>query len=835
MAELDRRRLAAMLAADADFQVWPSLAAAFGGDLHQLAHAFLIERVERILLDDPFREIRRQNLVHVVAREAPGGLGQVVGAEGEELRFFGDLVRNQRGPRQLDHGANQVLDLAPLLGENFLGHTVYDLRLVLHFFQRGRKRDHDFGEHLPASFGDRHRRLEDGARLHLGDLRIGDAEPAAAMAEHGIELVQLLDAREQRWQDFFQVADALDAVVVVLLDQAFLCLGVEIGQRGNVDHELLAPRQEFVQRRIERADGDGQAVHGAEDADEVVALHGQQFLQGGAAVLLVVGENHGPHVWNLLRPEEHVLGAAEPDALGAERPRLDSVARNVGVGANFHGAMRIGPGHEFLELGIVRRRLERVQLALDYAAGGAVERNPVAGFEGLALDAHDAVLFVDVDVAGARHATLAHAARDHGGVAGHPAARSQNPFGHFHAVNVFRRGFCTDENDRRLLSVARTLDGFIRREHDLADCRARGGRQTFRQHFHFPSFFIETRYQEVIQLVRLDPEDGFVLADQAFFDHIESHANRGQSGALSVARLQHVELAVLDGELEVLHVAIVLLQSRGDVAQLVVNIGHDLLKFDDRYRRANSRDHVLALRVHQELAVKLLGAERGIAREANAGAAGVTEIPEHHRLHVDRCAEIVGDVVDAAIVLGAVVLPGAEDGVTGHDQLLVRILGEVALGVLFDHLLVLSDHLLQRLGVEFGVELHFALLFLAVENFVEGVLLDIEDDIAKHLNQAAIGVVGKARIVSAPAQGLDALIVEAKVEDRVHHARHGELGAGSNAHQQGILALAELLALQLFESRQRLFHLAIDFRRDIAFAHVLPTGLGLNGEAGRHG
>jgi hypothetical protein len=38
------------------------------------------------------------------------------------------------------------------------------------------------------------RRLEDGAGLHLGDLGVGDAQAAAAVAEHGVELVQFLDA-----------------------------------------------------------------------------------------------------------------------------------------------------------------------------------------------------------------------------------------------------------------------------------------------------------------------------------------------------------------------------------------------------------------------------------------------------------------------------------------------------------------------------------------------------------------------------------------------------------------------------------------------------------------
>src|SRR5207244_9984545 len=40
VAELDRRRLSAVLTADPNFQVRASLAAAFGGDLHQLSDTF---------------------------------------------------------------------------------------------------------------------------------------------------------------------------------------------------------------------------------------------------------------------------------------------------------------------------------------------------------------------------------------------------------------------------------------------------------------------------------------------------------------------------------------------------------------------------------------------------------------------------------------------------------------------------------------------------------------------------------------------------------------------------------------------------------------------------
>ena len=71
--------------------------------------------------------------------------------------------------------------------------------------------------------------------------------------------------------------------------------------------------------------------------------------------------------------------------------------------------------------------------------------------------------FVDLDVARARHAALAHAAGHDRRVTGHAAARSQNARRHFHAVNIFRRGFRADENHRRFLARDRPFRRLRRR------------------------------------------------------------------------------------------------------------------------------------------------------------------------------------------------------------------------------------------------------------------------------------------------------------------------------------------------------------------------------------
>ena len=189
---------------------------------------------------------------------------------------------------------------------------------------------------------------------------------------------------------------------------------------------------------------------------------------------------------------------------------------------------------------------------------------------------------------------------------------------------------------------------------------------------------------------------------------------------------------------------------------------HHFFEFENWNRRANTGDNILALRIHQKLAVKFFVANRRITREAHAGAAGVSQIAKNHRLHIHRGSEHFIDVVDAAIVLGAVILPGAKHSIASHHQLFVRILREVALGVLLDNFFVFFDHFLQRFGVEVGVELGFFLFLLGVENFVEFRLRNFQHDAAKHLNQPAVGIVRKTRIVVALRQRLHALVVNPK-------------------------------------------------------------------------
>ena len=103
-----------MLAADADLEIGLHLASAFGADGDELADAVLVDGDERVDLEDGVLGVVCEDRRGIVARQAEAGLREIVGAEGEELRAgvaCGDLVGPQRGARQLDHGADLVVEL----------------------------------------------------------------------------------------------------------------------------------------------------------------------------------------------------------------------------------------------------------------------------------------------------------------------------------------------------------------------------------------------------------------------------------------------------------------------------------------------------------------------------------------------------------------------------------------------------------------------------------------------------------------------------------------------------------------------------------------------------
>ena len=220
-------------------------------------------------------------------------------------------------------------------------------------------------------------------------------------------------------------------------------------------------------------------------------------------------------------------------------------------------------------------------------------------------------------------------------------------------------------------------------------------------------------------------------------------------------------------------------------------------------RRADAGDDVLALRVDEILAVEFGHAGRGIAREGDAGRAIIAHIAEDHRLDVDCGAPIRRDLMKPAIGDRALVHPRAEDRADRAPELLLRVLRERLAERALDQRLVIGDDVMPILGLQLRVEIDAAVELLRLDHILEMVMLDAEHDLAVHLDEAAIAVIGKALVAARLGEALDRLIVEAEIEHRIHHARHRGARARAHRDEQRIGGIAELPSDRLLDLGQR--------------------------------
>ena len=315
---------------------------------------------------------------------------------------------------------------------------------------------------------------------------------------------------------------------------------------------------------------------------------------------------------------------------------------------------------------------------------------------------------------------------------------------------------------------------------------------------------------------------------ELLLDHVVGDLHVGQRRPLAVARLKHVKLLLLHRELEVLDVAKLLLQLLADLLELLVGVGklRVVRHLDDRLRRPDAGHDVFPLGVDEVFAVEDILAGGRVAGEGHAGSAVIPHVAKHHALDVDGGAPLVGDLVLATVDDRALVHPAAEDGSDGSDELLEGILREGLPGALLDELLEAADEILEVILGECGVFLDVGLVLDLLHHFFERVMLVLvallhpHHDVAVHLDEAAVGIEGEAAIAGGLLQALDGLVVEAEIQDRVHHPRHAVAGTGADAHQQRVGRVAELLPGLLLEQ----LHVVGDLLLE-PLGELLPRGV----------
>ena len=156
-------------------------------------------------------------------------------------------------------------------------------------------------------------------------------------------------------------------------------------------------------------------------------------------------------------------------------------------------------------------------------------------------------------------------------------------------------------------------------------------------------------------------------------------------------------------------------------------------------------------------------------------------------------------------------------------------------GLAVDRLVAIHE-VAQVVGGEVEVALGAALLLHLRDGRLEALAVDAHHHVAKHVDQAAIGVVGKAGVAGLAGEPFHHLAVKAEVEDRVHHAGHRLRGAGADRHEQRVFGVAERAVHRLLHVLQSAADLLVEARRPrLVVLHKVLARLGRDGEAGRHG
>ncbi len=114
-------------------------------------------------------------------------------------------------------------------------------------------------------------------------------------------------------------------------------------------------------------------------------------------------------------------------------------------------------------------------------------------------------------------------------------------------------------------------------------------------------------------------------------------------------------------------------------------------------------------------------------------------------------------------------------------------------------------------------------------------MIEFEHDVGIHLDEAAIAVPRKARVAADRREANHGFVVEAKVEDGVHHPRHRHPRAGADRDEQRVRRVAETLVGHTLDMGDAGRDLGLQAVGEAFIIVVIErTDRGRNGEAGRH-
>ena len=257
-----------------------------------------------------------------------------------------------------------------------------------------------------------------------------------------------------------------------------------------------------------------------------------------------------------------MLGTAKTYALSAERGCLLCVRGSIRIGTNAERLVLVGKAHDASEITGVGIGGNSRDEAVVNVAGRAVQRQAVALFKHFARKREAFVFLVHLDIAATGYAARTHTASNDRRVRRLTAANGEYTLSVLHAFDIL--GACLEANENHFLAFLAFYNGVFRGEHYGACGSARRSGYALADDVVFVGGFervrVELRVQQHIERFGVYLHDSFFFADHFFVYEIARDLYSGGGGTLAVARLKHIKFAFLNGELHILHIAVMVFE-----------------------------------------------------------------------------------------------------------------------------------------------------------------------------------------------------------------------------------------------------------------------------------
>ena len=212
-------------------------------------------------------------------------------------------------------------------------------------------------------------------------------------------------------------------------------------------------------------------------------------------------------------------------------------------------------------------------------------------------DAHLLCLRIDLERLDAAYAGRPHTTRDHSRMTGFAAVAGQDSLRHRHALEII--GICLPADQDDPPARCHGLNSVIGREDDLPHRGSRTRVESAGQHLDIGRG-VELRMKQLIELLGTHAPNSLLTRDEPLLDHINSDFDRSCRGSLAHTRLQHPQLTLLYGELDIAHITIMALEDAEYGLELLPRFFESgiSLKLGNRLCVADARDNIFTLCVN---------------------------------------------------------------------------------------------------------------------------------------------------------------------------------------------------------------------------------------------